>query len=162
MRPEGGGGLEAVEEEDVFVLCGDGNGGLAGFVGFDEDGGHFQKRTVVQRVPVGGGDGLGGVGRAEVAAFAPVVPGDEFDVVGLELQQVLPARDEDGGVLGLRPVVAHVEALEEPGGYGRHPFFPRGGAFGGEEDVQGGFFGGGKVGVDPGEDAGAGGLGEEG
>lgn len=41
----------------------------------------------------------GGVCGANVVGFAKVVPGDDFDVVGLEFQKLHPAVDVDVGIL---------------------------------------------------------------
>lgn len=82
-------GLGAVEEEDVFFVCGDGHFGIAGFECFDEDGGHFEETAMVEIAVVVGCVSLhelrlrSGVCRADVVGFAVVVPGDDLDVVGL-------------------------------------------------------------------------------
>ena len=89
-------GLQAVEEEDVFVLRGDGE-----FVRdavlevLDEDLRHREERAVVQSaveaVVLGLLIRVEAVHRPHVAALAEVVPGDQLDEVGPQLQQVQPA-----------------------------------------------------------------------
>ena len=105
--------------------------------------------------PVIGGVGVRGgrVGRADVRSLAPVVPGDDLDEVGLQLEQVQPFVDPDPVVLVLAPVHVGVEALEEPGRDGGDPFLVRCGTVGCELGVDVGFLGCGEVWVDPGEEA---------
>lgn len=98
--------------------------------------------------------GLGGAVRgADVVGFAKVVPGDDFDVVGLQLQQLHPAVNVDVGVLRVQPVGVAGQALEEPRGYARHPELAAGAARVGEGLVDGSFFGGGEGRMDPAEGA---------
>ena len=161
VRGEGFDGLGAVEEEDVFFVRRDGHLGLAGLERFDEDGGHLEEGAVVEVAVIVGSArlhelGLGGdVCRADVVGLAVVVPGDDFDVVGLELQKLHPAVDVDVGVLRVQPVGVAGKALEEPRGYAGHPDLAGGVARVGEGLVDGSFLGGGKGRMDPGEGASA-------
>ena len=149
--------LGPVEEEDVFLLRRHGHFGRAGFVRADEDGGHLEKGAVVQVAVVVGFARLHqfrlgrGVRGADVVRFAPVVPGDHFDVVGLYLQQFHPAVDVDVRVLRVQPVGVAGKALEEPRGYARHPGLAIGVARVGVGLVDGSFFGGGERRMNPGE-----------
>ena len=150
-------GLRSVEEEDVFLVGRDGHFGVAGFEGLDEDGRHLEEGAVVEVAVVVGSVGLhelgfgGGVGRADVMGFAVVVPGDDFDVIGLELQQVIPSVNIDVGVLRIQPVGVAGQALEEPWGDACHPDLAVGSASVGERFVDRGFFVGGEGRMDPSE-----------
>ena len=152
-------GLGTVEEEDVLLVCADGHVGLAGFERLDEDGRHFEEGAVVEIAVVGGRARFhqlregGGVGGADVVRFAVVVPGDDFNVVGLQFQQVIPAVDVDVGVLRVEPVGVAGHALEEPGSYTGHPDFVVGGAGVAEGLVNGSFLRGGEGRMDPSEGA---------
>ena len=152
-------GLGTVEEEDVLFVCRDAHRGLAGFECFDEDGGHLEESAVVEIAVVVGFGRLhefrlgGGVCRTDVVGFAKVVPGDDLNVVGLELQKLHPTVDVDVGVLRVQPVGGVGETLEEPRGDAGHPGFAAAGvARSGEGLVDCSFFCGGKGRMDPGED----------
>ena len=81
--------MGTVEEEDVFFVRSNGDVGVTGFEGFDEDGGHFEESAMVEVAVVVGSVRLHElrlgrrVGGADVVGFAIVVPGDDFNVVGL-------------------------------------------------------------------------------
>ena len=147
--------LRAVEHEHVLLILVDVHSRLAGLEGAREEFGHFEEGAVVVEAPVTAVVLVfgGRVGGPDVRGLAPVVPGDDLDEVGLQLEQVQPFVDPDAVVLLLAPVHVGVEALEEPGRDGRDPFLARRGALGRELGVDGGFFGCGQEGVDPGEEA---------
>lgn len=149
------GRLRAVEHEDVFFALVDRYAGFPGVESFGEVFRHFQERVVVVTTPVTAVVPVlsGMVRGANVRALAPVVPGNDLDEVGLQLEEVQPFLDEDPVVLLVGPVHVGAEALEEPGRDGGHPFLARGGAFTGVARVEVRVVGGGKAGVDPGEDA---------
>ncbi len=96
-----------------------------------------------------------GLGRSvrgsDVVRFAVVVPGDDFDIVGLELQQLHPAVDVNVGVLRVQPVGIAGHALEEPRGYACHPDLAVGGGGVAKGFVDGSFFGGGEGRMHPSE-----------
>lgn len=151
--------MGAVEEEDVFLVRGDGHFRLTGFECFDEDGGHFEETAVVEIAVVVGSVSLHelrlrrGVCRADIVGLAVVVPGDDLDVVGLELQELHPAVNVDVGVLRVKPIGITRESLEEPGGYAGHPDLAGGVAGVGEGFVDGSFLRGGEGRMDPSEGA---------
>lgn len=151
----GEGGLGAVEHEDVLLVLGHAHGRLARLEGAGEEPGRFQEGAVVVEAPVAAVVLVfgGRVGGADVGGLAPVVPGDDFDEVRLQFEEVEPFVDPDAVVLLVAPVHVRVEAFEEPGCDGGDPFFVCGRAVGCELIIDVGFFGCGKECVDPGEEA---------
>ena len=148
--------LQAVDEEDVFVLRRDGEFlGDAGLEAADEGLGHGEECRVIQsavgavvlrlRVSVEAAQ------RSHVAAFAEVVPGDQLDEVGLKGQQVQPAVKPHGRVLRVQPVQVRIHALEEPRRDACHPGPAGDFTFVGEVPVDGCFLLGIGSRMDPGE-----------
>ena len=86
----GKGRLRAVEHEDILLVFVHLHRRLSGLEGAREELGHLQEGAVIVEAPIAAVVFVfgGRVGRADVRGFAPVVPGDDLDEVGLEFEQV--------------------------------------------------------------------------
>ena len=138
--------MEAIEEENFFFAGVDCHCGLSGFEGLDEEAGHLEEGGVVEIAVIVWGGGLcddgswRGVGGADVGGFADVcyhgiiaaaedvcrvltIPGNNLDVIRLQLEEIHPPINPNCRILGVKPILVRRHALEEPRCNACHPRF---------------------------------------